>query len=131
MNVSKKISVLILYFLVVHVYSFVHWHAHEYENQIEIHLSVHPPDLPIHEHEHEDHQCHTQHTGESKVIGNWNFTFQKNYIKIYSSVYFVDYNNLPDEKPNVITVNYPQLILNFPLDDVVKILQQRAPPQNC
>ena len=131
MNISKKISIIILYFFIVHVYSFVHWHAHEHENQIELHISVHPPDLPIHEHNHEDHQCHTQHAGESDVLGDWNFTVQKINIKIFSSDYFVDYNKIPEEKLKVFAGNSPELVLKFPLDDIVKILPQRAPPQIC
>ena len=129
MKISKQISIIIFSFLIVHVYSFVHWHAHESENQIEIHLSVHPPDLPIHEHHHEGHHCHSQHAGESDVLGNWNFTIQKNSTKLYSSDYIIDYNNIPDEKPKVFAGSSPELVLNFPHDDVAKILPQRAPPQ--
>jgi len=129
MKISKQISIIIFSFLIVHVYSFVHWHAHEHENQIEIHLSVHPPDLPIHEHNHEDHQCHTQHAGESDVLGDWNFTVQKIKIKIFSSDYFVNYNTFLNEKPKIFAGNPPDFVLKFPQVDLVKTLPQRAPPQ--
>ena len=131
MKISKQISIIIFSFLIVHVYSFVHWHAHENENKIEIHLSVHPPDLPIHEHHHEDHQCHSQHTGESDVLGNWNFTIQKNCIKLYSLNSFFHFNDIPNDKQKDFANISPEIILKLPQDNVVKTLPQRAPPQNC
>ena len=128
MKISKQISIIIFSFLIAHVYSFVHWHAHEDENQIEIHLSVHPPDLPIHEHHHDNHQCHTQHTGESNVLGEWNFTIQKTNPKVYTPDCLFVYYTLPDEKLKVFAVNFPEFDLKLPQNDLIKILPQRAPP---
>ena len=128
MNISKKISILILYFFIIHVYSFVHLHAHEHENQIEIHLSVHPPDLPIHEHHHEGHHCHSQHTGETDIVGEWNFTVQKIKTNVIFFDFFTIANRNVEEKSKVFlctTYTNSSSILKY---DLAKILPQRAPP---
>jgi hypothetical protein len=113
------------------VYSFVHWHAHELENQIELHISVHPPDLPIHEHNHEDHHCHSQHTGETDIISDWNFTLQKNKIKIKFSAFSLYSFTKLDNRPEIFQytpLENPHTKLKYCL---AKVLPQRAPPKIC
>ena len=131
MNISKKISIIVLYFLIVHVYSFVHWHAHEHQNQIELHLSVHPPQFPINDHDHKSHHCHAQDNDEVTVAGNWEFLPQNKKTDFEFPKYpIISYTKL-DNKPKIVIHNLVDKQFISTQYYLTEILPQRAPPKTC
>ena len=128
-----KISSVIFYILLTQVYPGLHWHAHEHHDEVELTLSIHPPELPVDEHDQSgqhDHRGDHDHE-KTHFSGNWDYTFQSRTLRINSTVQqilaVVDadpglqiYIPLQEEQPS-----------NFHHDYISRALSQRAPPLYC
>ncbi len=130
MNRIIRISSIIIYLLFTQVWSIVHWHADEHHGEIEIRLSVHPPELPIDDHDHKDHHDRPEEHehNHTHFVGDWDYTFRVNtfnfesapplLIGIYS---LVPKSQVLDRTPQNIPPKFTQYYLQVSIPN-------RAPP---
>ena len=125
-----RISNIIFYLLFTQVGSIVHWHADEHHGEIEIRLSVHPPELPVDDHDHKDHHDKPEEHehNDTHFVADLDYTFRVNtfsfestppsLIGIYSLIHL---SQLLDSTPQDIPLKFTQhyLQIGIPL---------RAPP---
>jgi hypothetical protein len=131
MNNIIKISSIIIYLIFTQVWSVVHLHADERHGEIEIRLSVHPPDLPIDDHDHEDHHDKSEeheHT-DTHFVGDCDYTFRINTFNFESAPplligvsSLIPKSQVLDRTPQDIPLKITQHYLQIAIPN-------RAPPQ--
>ena len=131
MNKISTISSLIFYLLFTQVWSIVHWHADEHHSEIEIRLSVHPPELPIDDHDHEDHHDKPEEHehNDTHFVGEWDYTFlAKTFSFKLAKPLLVSINSLK-YKSQVLNRTPQEIPLKFLRQYLHVAIPNRAPPQ--
>jgi hypothetical protein len=133
MNKLLRITTIFIYILFAQVYSVVHWHAQEDHDQIELRLSVHPPEVPLDEHDHEDHQNHSgeHEPNDHHFVGDWNYTIPSNTLsfKLAEQPFFI--SEFFNHKSQVLNRKPQEIPLKLPRHYLPIFLLNRAPPYSC
>lgn len=131
MNRIITINSIIFYLLFTQVWSIVHWHADEHHGEMEIRLSVHPPELPIDDHNNEDHHDKTEEHGHKNThfIGDWDYTFQSKTLSFkLAEPLLVNINNFKS-KSQVLNCAPQEIPLKCFRKYLHAAIPNRAPPQ--
>ena len=131
MNRIIRISSIIIYLLFTQVLSIVHWHADEHHGEIEIRLSVHPPELPIDDHDHEDHHDRPEEHehNHTHFVGDWDYTFRVNTFSFESAPPLLISIHSLNPKSQILDRTPQDIPLKFTQHYLQVAIPNRAPPQ--